>query len=92
MPKIDPHNYPGPLEDLEKKQAQQKTPKNNAGVKVGVVFALIGLFVAGLTSYIIYTGETHIIEELIEEGGILTFIPFWLIIFIPFMFGKKKKK
>ena len=92
MAKIDPHRYPGPLEELEKNQGVYK--KDNTRVKIAIIAGLIALAVGGLVTYLVYSGEDieSLIEDLVEEGGVFSLIPFWLIIFIPFMFAKKKKK
>lgn len=89
MPNIDPHSYPGPLEDLEKKQNQSGEP--DKGRKIAIVVALGILVVSGLIMFLVASGEKIDIEEIFEEGGIFSIIPFWFIIFIPMIFKKKKQ-
>ena len=68
MAKIDPHNYPGPIEEIEKHQGVYKGDvKRN---KVAVVAALLILGIGALVAFLVYTGEDigELIEDLIEEG------------------------
>lgn len=88
MPEIDPHKYPGPLEELEKQQNQGGSDKSK---KIAIAAALGLLVVGGLVMFLLASGEKIDIEELVEEGGIFSVVPFWFIIFIPFIFKKKKK-
>jgi len=89
MTKIDPHKYPGPLEELEKHQG--KSSGSQKSVKIGLIAAIIGLIFAGLAAFIISSDIGF--DEFIEEGGAaIAVFPFWLFIFIPLFFSKKKSK
>lgn len=85
---IDPHKYPGPLEDLEKKQIPNKS-NEGATEPNKLVGIIVALFVLGLGAlfYILFITNADLGD--IEEWGFISAIPFWLIFIIPF-FGKKK--
>lgn len=83
--KVDPHNYSGPLEQLEK-----KTPtSNNKGTKIAVFIALITLAMGGFVFYTLYDGNG---PSEIDTDSLFPLIPVWVAIFVPFIAIKNQKK
>lgn len=91
---IDPHNYPGPLEELERENRLKgvKEGNDNSRSKIMIIIALSLLVCGGLIAALFAYKEGAIDNDFIENPeGLVSFVPFWIAIFIPFIFVKKKK-
>jgi len=90
---IDPHTYPGPLEELEKhKQNTSNKPGNQRKATIFVIAMSVMLMVGALVAYLVYSegGFEGAIDE--DPTAFIPFIPVWIAIFVPFMVAKKNKK
>lgn len=88
---IDPHSYPGPLEDVEKKNRLRKAG-NASAAKNNIATVVVLFFVIGLGLFIYLASRYEGLFEDFSDWGFVSAIPFWLIIAIPIVANKKKNK
>ncbi len=91
---IDPHKYPGSLEELEKRNRLKgnNNGKDNSRTKI-IIFIGLALLIAGglIAGYFAYK-EGSIDKDFFDNPeNFVSFIPFWIAIFIPLIITKKKK-
>jgi len=90
---IDPHNYPGPLEELEKEsKLKGQQPKQNRTLLIVIIAIVLLVLGAGIAVYFAFQ-EGSIDGDIIEDPeSFFPFIPIWIAIFIPLIAAKKNKK
>ncbi|MFC1750231.1 hypothetical protein ACFL2V_15630 [Pseudomonadota bacterium] len=89
---IDPSNYKGPLEDLEKRNPEGK---NRSMIIVGVALALLAL--GGVVFFFIASGDVTEVSDVsgaADSGdgvSIAGTLPIWIALFVPFFAITNKK-
>lgn len=90
---IDPHKYPGPLEELEKEsRLNGQKPEQNKTITIVVIAIVLLILGAGIAVYFAFQ-EGSIDRDIVEDPeSFFPFIPIWIAVFIPLIAAKKKKK